>query len=306
MNSDKNITEQRVILTSFLVDVLDVIVNLVVAIFTGSVIMFSEFFQGAADLTASGFLLIGHKKAKKKPDKRHPFGHGKEIYFWTLISAVIMMTLTATASFYLGFNRLIHPEPIRHIYFAFVALTIAAVTNAYAFYLSMRRLLQDTRKRFLPLVFLNSNAVAAKNTLVLDLMGTLAAGFGLISLFVYQLTGEARLDGVGAMVIGVTTAILAFLLIVAVKSFLIGKRAPSEVEKKIKQAALEIRQVKEILDLRTMQFGADNLIVNMEVHMQNELTTDQIEILIDRIKKNIRADVPSVQHIQIELETPES
>lgn len=305
MNADKNISEYRVVVTSFLVDLFDVIINLSVALFTGSVVMLSEFFQGLTDLTASAFLLVGHSRAKKKADKLHPFGHGKEIYFWTLISAVVMMTFTATASMHFGFDRFLHPHKITHIVFAFAALIIAFITNAYAFSLSVRRLLKGRQKRFLPKIFLDATDVATKNALVLDLMGTMAATFGLISLFLYQISDDPRLDGIGAMAIGIMTAALAFILIIGVKEFLVGKRASPQTEEKIKKAALTVPEVKKVLDLRTMQVGADKLLVNMEVHMQDQLTTDELEILIDKIKKRVLEKVPSIQHVQVELETPE-
>ncbi len=91
MVSKTKISERRVLVTTFWVDLLDVALNLTVAILTGSVVMLSEFFQGLADLTAAAFLMVGYKRSKKKADKLHPFGYGKEIYFWTLISAVVMM-----------------------------------------------------------------------------------------------------------------------------------------------------------------------------------------------------------------------
>jgi divalent metal cation (Fe/Co/Zn/Cd) transporter len=115
MISKRKISERRVLVTTFLVDLLDVALNLSVAILTGSVVMLSEFFQGLADLTAAAFLLVGYKRSGKKADKLHPFGYGKEIYFWTLISAVVMMTFTATASSYVGLIRFLNPQEITHI-----------------------------------------------------------------------------------------------------------------------------------------------------------------------------------------------
>lgn len=304
MRQEKQISEYRVVVTSFFVDLIDVIVNLAIAILTGSVVMFAEFLQGLADLTSAGLLWIGHIKAKRRADKRHPFGHGKEIYFWTLISAVIMMTLTATVSFLFGLDRFIHPEEVDHVGFGLAALIISIVTNGYAFSLSFKRLLKGRAISHLPKIFLHDTAVATKNTFVLDLMGTIAAVFGLISLSLYLITGESRFDAFGAMVIGVATGILAFILIIGVKEFLIGKRASPETEESIKKAAREIDEVKEILDLRTMYLGSDRLLVNMEVHMKDKLTTDELENLIDKIKERVRLKVPSIQHIQVELETP--
>jgi cation diffusion facilitator family transporter len=305
MISKRKISERRVLVTTFWVDLLDVALNLSVAILTGSVVMLSEFFQGLADLTAAAFLLVGYRRSRKKADKLHPFGHGKEIYFWTLISAVVMMTFTATASFYVGLMRFLNPQEITHIGFGYGTLLITLVTNGYALSLSSRRLLKNKPLKRLPQLFLNSDVVTTKNALVLDLMGTTAASSGLVSLLLYQLVGEKRFDGVGAMVIGVTTAILAFVLIIGIKGLLVGERAAPQIEEKIKQAALSIPQVKEILDLRTMQIGPDKLLVNIDIHMQDQLTTDELEALIDKIKKRIQEKVSSIRYVQVELGTPE-
>src|SRR5688572_32932438 len=140
MTSGGKVSEQRVLITTFLVDLLDVAINLVVAILTGSVVLLAEFFQGLADLTAAGLLLVGYKRANKRPDKRHPFGYGKEVYFWTLISAVVMMTFTATASFYFGLMRFLEPEEIDRLWLGYGTLAITLVTNLYAFWLSSSRL----------------------------------------------------------------------------------------------------------------------------------------------------------------------
>jgi cation diffusion facilitator family transporter len=301
----RKISERRVLVTTFWVDLLDVALNLSVAILTGSVVMLSEFFQGLADLTAAAFLMVGYKRSRKKADKLHPFGHGKEIYFWTLISAVVMMTFTATASFYVGLIRFLNPQEITHIGFAYGTLLVTLVTNTYALSLSYRRLLKNKPLKQLPQEFLHSNVVTTKNALVLDLMGSTAASCGLVSLLLYQLVGEKRFDGLGAMIIGVTTAILAFVLIIGIKGLLVGERAAPQIEEKIKKATLSIPQVKEVLDLRTMQIGSDKLLVNIDVHMQDGLTTDELETLIDNIKKRIREKVSSIRYVQVELETPE-
>lgn len=299
-----NISELRVVVTSFFVDLLDVLVNLIISILTGSVVMFSEFLQGLTDLVSAGLLLIGHKLSKKKPSKRYPFGYGKEIYFWSLISAVIMMTLTASGSIIMGMNRFFHPEEVSHILIAFATLVFSILTNGYALSLSYRRLMKGKSFRQLRHEFLYTGAIATKNAFVLDLMGTSAAVSGLVSLLIYQVFDETRADAVGSIVIGVLTAFLAFILIIGIKGFLVGKRADPRVEDKIRKVALTIPQVKEVLDLRTMQIGSNSLLVNMEVHMQDRLTTDELEKLIDKIKNRLLKEVPSIQHIQVELETP--
>lgn len=305
MSSEGKVSEQRVLVTTFLVDLLDVAINLVVAIVTGSVVMLAEFFQGLADLTAAALLLIGYKRSKKRADKQHPFGYGKEIYFWTLISAVVMMTFTAVASFYFGLMRVLEPEDIDHIWVGYVTLIITFCSNVYAFSLSAGRLLKNKSVKELPKQFLNARDVTVKNALVLDLMGTSAALFGLISLLLYQFAGLKQFDGIGAMIVGVTTAVLAVVLITGLRGLLVGERAAPEIEAKIKDAALSIRQVKEVADLRTMQIGPNKLLVNIEVNVANDLETDALEALIDRIKKRIEEKVSSVKIVQVELEGAE-
>src|SRR5687768_2919413 len=112
MQQEAPVSAQKVVLTSVFVDLVDVILNIAVAIFTGSVVMLAEALQGAADLLAAGLIFIGLRRARKKADSEHQFGHGKELYFWTLISAVVMFTLTSGLSIYFGFQRFTHPEPI--------------------------------------------------------------------------------------------------------------------------------------------------------------------------------------------------
>ncbi|KKR74572.1 MAG: Cation diffusion facilitator family transporter, partial [Candidatus Curtissbacteria bacterium GW2011_GWD1_40_8] len=99
------ISAKKVLVTSFLVDLLDIAMNLAVAIITGSVVMLAELLQGIADLTAAGFLLIGLKRSEIPADKTYPFGHGREMYFWTLLSSDVMLAVTAGLSFYFGFRR---------------------------------------------------------------------------------------------------------------------------------------------------------------------------------------------------------
>lgn len=305
MASGGKVSEQRVLITTFLVDLLDVVINLVVAILTGSAVLLAEFFQGLADLTAAGLLLIGHKRAKKRPDKRHPFGYGKEVYFWTLISAVVMMTFTAVASFYFGLMRFLEPEEIDMLWLGYATLAITLVTNLYALSLSSSRLRKNKPIIQLPKLFLNSGDVSVKNALVLDLMGTTAAVSGLISLLLYQFAGEKRFDGIGAMFIGVSTAVLAVVLIYSLRGLMVGERAAPEIEEKITAAALSVREVKEVVDLKTMQIGLDKLLVNIEVNVQNNLSTDQLEALTDKIRSRLTEKVPTIRHAQIELETPE-
>lgn len=304
IRNHKRVTAHRVILTSVIIDLLDIILSLTVALVSGSVIMITQVLEAFADLTASGFLLIGLRRSLKREDNTHPFGYGREIYFWTLLSALVMFGLTSTLSFYLGWERFQNPHPLHDISLAILVLGITFFTNLYAFLLSVRRLLRHRSMSQIIRIFYKSSLVETKTTFTLDLMGTIASLFGMIALTTYAFTGDLRYDGLGAMLIGATLAILSVFLVLGIRDLLIGKSASLEVQDKIKKLALSVPEVEEVLDLKTLHIGPEKLLVNLDVHMKSDLRTHELEKLMDKIKGKIQNEIPSVKYIQVELETP--
>lgn len=294
-----------VILLSFAVDLLDVILAFVVAALSGSIVMVSQVLEGVADLISSGLLVIGLEKSARRSDKGHPFGYGREIYFWALISALVTFGISATLSFYLGWQRFMKPEQIHNLPWTFGVLILTLFTNSYAFIKSLQSLLRKRDIRKIIPIFYRSSLVETKTTFILDLMGSSASLLGLVALVVYKITGDYRYDGLGAMLIGASTAVFAYFLILGIRDLMIGRSASAEVEDKIKSATKRVKDVEDVLGLKTMHIGSGRLLVNLDVHLSNHLTTDRIEKLIDDIKKEIRKEVPSAKNIQVELETPE-
>ena len=213
-----HITAKRVVLTSFGVDLLDIIFNFAVMLVTGSVVMIAELIQGISDLIASGFLLIGLSRPKK------------EVQLWTLASALVMLCGASSLSFYFGWQRFFHPQEIEHILVAYAALILSTVSNGYAFILSAKRILsKDTNVTKVFEKFHNSPLVMTKNTFVLDLMGMSAALVGFMALILYQIFGDLRFDGLGAMGIGVVLGLLSLKLIVDIKNMPKGERLGVEL-----------------------------------------------------------------------------
>jgi cation diffusion facilitator family transporter len=300
----KTITTKRALVTSFVVDTVDIVTNVVVALITGSAVMLAEAMQGLADLTAVSLLLVGHRRAGKTATPTHPFGFGKEAYFWALLSAVIILLFTATMSFYSGLQSFLHPEPVEFVLLAYIFLGLAMVTNGYAFSVSARKLLDGRSIVLLPQAFMRTVHIAPRTTFVLDSLGFLAAFFGFIALLLYGVTGDGRYDGIGAMIIGAMLALSSIVLLTSVKAFIIGKRASAEIEDTIKEATLSVPGVEGVLDLRTMMLGSENLLVNLEVHFHDGLVTDEIEKTIDTIKRKVGHKIPGRTYIQVEPETP--
>lgn len=300
----QRISARKVVLTSFFVDILDIILSFITAVLSGSVIMLTQVLEAAADFTSSALLLFGIQRSMRKDDRNHPFGYGREVYFWTLLSGIVMFGLTSTLSFYFGWQRFNHPEPISNLPLAMVVLLVTLATNFYSFALSLKRLLKKRSIGQIIKIFFRSSLVETKTTFILDLMGATASLFGVISLMIYYFTKDLRFDGLGAMVIGITLGIFSISLISGIRDLVVGKSASQETEKRIIDAALKVEEVKGILDIKTLHVGPERLLVNLDVHMVSRLSTRELEKLIDEIKENIMREVPSVKYLQVELETP--
>lgn len=298
------ISSNIVVIISFLVDFLDIILSLAIAILSGSIIMAVQVLEGISDLISSGLLLVGLSRSNQKADREHPFGYGRELYFWALLSGIVMFIVTATLSMFFGWQRFIHPTRIHNIYLAFLVLGITAITNGFAFYLSLKRILRNRSIKQVAVIFLRTSLIETKTTFILDLMGVSASIIGMIALIVYKITGDYRLDGLGAILIGATLAILAYILLIGVVDLIVGRSASLEVENKIRAVALATSGVNKIMGLKTLHIGSEKLLVNMEVHFEHNLTTSEIEKLIHKIKEDIQKAIPEVNHIQIELESP--
>lgn len=294
------VSAKRVIITSFLVDAVDLASSIVVAIISGSVVMLAQALEGGADLISSGLLIFGLNRSLRHPDKNHPFGHGRELYFWTLISALFTFSVSAGLSFYFGWKRFLHPSPVHNLWLANAILLITAATNGYALILSINRL-TGKKRQSLGHIFFNSPLIETRATFVLDLTGTMASILGFLALVVYLLSGDLRFDGLGAMAIGITLALMAFFLIAGVRDLLVGKSVSFETEKKIKQAALSVGEVKDILRLRTNHIGPGQMLIELNILVERDLKTTQIEKIISKIKQKIRTSIKEAEFIQIEL-----
>lgn len=297
----KDISTRKVILTSLTVNIIDILTNLVIAILTGSMVMIVETIQGVADFISVALVYIGFKKSQSSPSALYPLGRGREIYFWTLLASLFMLGITATMSFYFGFQRFLHPEPVENLFLAYSILVLSILTNGYSLSLGVKKLKSSTSGQGLVKLFFKSNYIEIKTTLVSDLIGTSVAVCGLLSLIFLKYTGDLRFDGIGAMAMGMLLGMLSFILILGSKSFLIGRAATREVHARIKESVDKFPEVQKITELKTIYIGSEKILVLLDLNFENKLSTDKIEKLVQDIKKTVEADNPEVSEIQVEL-----
>lgn len=301
----KSISDIRVILTSVSVSIFDVALNMTVAFITGSTVMIAQSLQGLSDLLTGVILFIGVRRSKRKADLRYQFGYGREIFFWVLMASILMFMGAGGLSFYFGYHQAMNPQEVHNVYLAFIILLFGLATNAYALSLSVRRIRRSDHSATFWKTLLSSSIVETKATLLIDFMGTVSALLGLMALGVFQITGNVRFDGAGGMAIGLSMMAASLYLIRDVRDLITGRAVDKSVTDKIIGATQTVDGIQAVLDLRTMYLGSARMLVIIEVHVKDGLDTDQIEKIIDNVKLVVTTNIPEVEHIQVEVETPD-
>lgn len=301
----KLISGYRTVIISSLVSVGDIVLSFSVALFTGSTVMFAQGLQGFADLTTTLFLLLGVKRSKRAPNQKHPFGYGRELFFWVLISSLFAFLVSGGLATFRALRELISGSQIDNIWIALLVLSFGLATNGYSLSVSLRRLAQGNNNKSFIGYIRHSSLVETKMTLLVDFLGTLSALFGLVALSLIVITGNTTFDSIGALVIGIMTMSGALVVIVDLHDLIVGRSPHPDTIETIRRAALKNRGVQDVLDLRAITIGSEKILVILEIHFVDGLTTDEIETLTDEIKEKVKVASPTVSRVQIEAETPE-
>jgi cation diffusion facilitator family transporter len=299
------VSDLRVVATSLSVSVADVVLNFAVAMLTGSTVMLAQGLQGLSDLITGGILYLGVKRSHRQADQLYQFGYGREVFFWVLMAGIIMFIGTGGLSVYFGYQQLLNPQPIANGWLALLMLAIGFCTNAYAFSLSLRRLHRQNHNISWWQQLWRSSMAETKATFLIDFLGTTSALLGFIALGIFTWTGNPAYDGLGGLVIGLSMMCVAALLIRDVHALIVGRAVEPEVFERIIGAAQSVDGVIKVLDLRTMYLGSARMLVILEVHLHDDLDTDQIEAIVDNVKTVVQQNIPEVHHIQVEIETPD-
>jgi len=272
------------------------------ATITGSAAMMAEGIHSLVDTGNQGLLLYGMKRAKRPPDAQFPFGHGKEIYFWSFIVAILIFALGAWVSIYEGVHRILHPEPISSPMVNFVVLGLALIFEGGAWFLALKEFRQvKGRRSYLeavrsgkdPTVFV----VLFEDTAAL--LGLLVAGAGLgLGLWLDM----PIFDGISSVVIGLLLAGTAGWLAWETKSLLIGEAAEPEMVESIRGLAHEISVVDAVNEVLTLHMGPDFILLNLSLDFSDGISAGEVEIAVEALDRAIRKAHPLVKRIFIEAE----
>lgn len=297
-----SISSRRVLLVSFLVDVFDVVSNLVVAVLTGSAVVFAEMAQGLADSGGSALLVIGERRARRPSDAEHPFGYAREAFFWGLLSAIAMLVIGAGMSAWRGYQQLVYPEPLETPLLAMAVVAIAIVTNSYAVSLSLRKL--TGRYGTLRAAFQSNAEPLVKSALLRDVIGTFTSVVGLAALALYEVLGQVYFDALGALAAAVLMTVASLILMAQARALIVGRSLPKGMVRRLRRTIRSTPGVDAINRLAAVYDGTSAVIVDVDLDLAEDLETTEIEALLDLLEDRVRTVVPEMQRLTANLNSP--
>ena len=262
--------------------------------------------HSVADSGNQALLLLGRSRAAREQTEEHPFGFGRERYFYAFIVAVVLFTGGAAFSVFEGIHKIAHPEQVKSPGVAFVVLAIAIVLESFSLRTAVRESNQ-ARGRHGWLAFIRRAKAPELPAVLLEDMAALAGlGFATVGVTLAVVTGDGRWDGAGSLAIGVLLAVVAVILAMETKSLLIGESASAEVERAIVAALEAGPEVERVIHLRTLHMGPESLLVAAKIAVRGSARADTVAAGIDAAEQRVRRAVPIAEMIYLEPDLYES
>jgi cation diffusion facilitator family transporter len=270
--------------------------------------MISEAIHSLVDSFDGTLLLLGRHRASRPADAQHPFGHSMELYFWSLIVAVLFFVVGGGLSVYHGVSRILFPEPLQDPKWSYVVLAIAALFDGTSFVIGFRRF----RLRARSFGYIRYIHVSKDPSLFTVVLEDTADGIGLLAAFLGIYFGhrlkEPRLDGLASVVIGLVLGAVATVLLYETHGLLIGERASKAIGDSVRELLEIPGTVLRTDNLVTMQLGPRDVLLALDVWFDPRLSAAEVADAIAVFEKQIREAHPEVRrsYLQVRTVSPET
>ncbi len=288
---------KKVIYAALVGNALISVTKLGAAATTGSSAMLSEGIHSIVDTGNQVLLLLGLGRSTRQADQDHPFGYGKEIYFWSFVVAILIFAVGSGVSLYEGIHRLLHPEPMGDPRINYIVLALAFVFEGVAWGMALKEFqLSKGRLGYLQAVR-QSKDPATFVVLFEDTAAMLGIIVAFLGIWLGHVTGLIWLDGAASVVIGLILGLTAWFLAVETKHLLIGEAAAPDCVAGVRQLATATEGVVKVNELLTLHMGPEFILVNLSLDFQDDYTADRIEAAVAQLEQNIKTDWPLVKKV---------
>ena len=276
----------------------------VVAGITGSSAMLSEGIHSAVDTGNGVLLLIGTRLSERPASVEHPFGHGKELYFWSLIVAVLIFGLGGGLSIFEGVQHILNPEPIRDAYWNYIVLAAAAVFEGISFTIALNVFLRDKGDRPFWRALQTSKDPTTYTVLAEDFAALTGLAVAAIGIFLSQQYDLPKADGAASIVIGVILAGVAVALIYEARGLLVGEGIRADTAAAIRELLSRHPLVRHVGPLLSMYIGPDEVLLTTDVEFDSDASSGEVAAAVRGFEHEIRARFDKITRIYIEAQAP--
>lgn len=293
---------KKVIYAALIANAIIAVVKFIAAAITGSSAMFSEGIHTTVDTGNQLMLLLGLKKAKKPADPYHPFGYGKEIYFWSFIVAIMVFAVGAGISMYEGIHSVMDPHPIENVIVSYGVLGAAMVITGIAWYFAWKEFKKVKGDRgYFEAVQQGKNPTTFV-VLFEDSAALLGLFVAMLGIGLSQWTGMPVFDGTASIVIGLILGTTATWLAYETKGLLIGESADPRMLQKIKNTLSSFKGIKAVNETLTLHMGPNFILLTISVDFQDDLSSQDVEDTTVALTREIKTHFPLIKRVFIESE----
>ncbi len=276
------------------------VIKFVAFLFTGSASMLAEAVHSVADTGNEVLLIVGRGRSRRPRSEEHPFGFGRERYFYGFVVSVMLFTVGASFSVYDGIHKIVNPAPVHSAGVAFGVLALAAVLEAFSLRTGIAEANRVRGDRSWGQFIRRTKAPELPVVLLEDMAALIGLVFAFAGVALSVLTGHGWWDGAGSLAIGVLLATAAAILAVETKSLLIGESASADMQARILNALEDGPELVRVIHLRTVHIGPDSVLVAAKIAVRETDTAAQIAAGIDAAEQRVRAAVPIAKTIYLE------
>lgn len=277
------------------------VMKFVASYFTGSASMLSEGIHSLIDTGNGGLLLYGIKRSQQEPDHKHPFGYGKEVFFWSFVVAIFIFAVGGGMAIYEGISHIQHPSAFddSKIMWNYGVLIGGILVESVSFYLAFREFRRTQPTGFFSAIRKSKDA-ATFAVMIEDTAAMLGLVVALVFVFIGHMTGNPVWDGIGSIAIGVLLCSVSLFLARETKGLLVGESASDQTLVQLNHVLNGHDEVEKIGNLRTMHLGPAEVLLAVDVDFASNLNSDQVEAAVEQLEKEIQAAMPHVSQIYIE------
>lgn len=291
------------IVGAFTANLLIAIIKFIAAAVTGSSAMLSEGIHSLVDTGNTGLLLFGDYRSKKKATPSHPFGYGRELYFWSLVVAISLFAVGGGMSIYEGIIHIQHPEEIEDPFWNYIVIALAFALSAVSLFVAVKKFLEDNPDKSFWRAIKESKDPGTFSILFEDSADILGLIIAFLGVYLGHTLNNPYIDGAASIAIGLILSSLSLMLAFETKSLLIGESADQELIDKIVQTIKENKSVVHVRSPLTLHFGPKDILLALDIQFNPSLLMNEVAVNIDQIEDAIRLKYPEIKRIYIEIKS---